>query len=301
MSMRSLLSASLLLFGFAIPSQALSQTSSQLSMDAEYEGALLRAGPPFSVSFADSGKVFNGTLKADYIRNGITYSADTLVWFFENGTVARGTLKGTLKVGDIIFEPAFIEYYPSGKIKTGTVKEGTTIDNLVVPLRSVLTLGENGRVMKVAPVAQNTVNSYRVIHRTLRGMDFYVSWNSDTLQYELVNAVFAVPELVARIPTQWTSGSLPVPSDGVPVVVPAGSSFSRFEDGKTFFWVVSTPGNFLLNGMNFGPGPVLRVRDMQLLSIQVKQAVTINNVTYPPGSSVVFDAAGRPAPKGIGD
>jgi hypothetical protein len=83
--------------------------------------------------------------------------------------------------------------------------------------------------------------------------------------------------------------------------VPAGSSVSRFEDGKTFFWVIPTPGNFLLNGINFGPGPVLRVRDMQLLSIQVKQAVIINNVTYQPGSSVVFDAAGRPAPKGIGN
>jgi hypothetical protein len=284
-----------------LPLQALAQIPTTLPVDAEYEGALLRSGPPYRVAFADSGKVFSGTLKADYVRNGITYSADTVIWFFDNGTVSRGTLKSSLKANDILFEAAFVEFYPTGKVKSGTVKEATIVDNLVIPLRSLLTLDENSRVIKVAPVAPNTVNGYRVLHRTLRGMDFFVSWNPETFQYDLVSAVFAVPQLVARIPTEWTSGSLPVPAEGVAVVVPSGSSVSRFEDGKTWFWTVATPGNFLLNGMNFGQGPVLRVRDMQLLSIQVKQAVTIGTIAYPPGSSVVFDAAGRPAPKGIGN
>jgi hypothetical protein len=63
--------------------------------------------------------------------------------------------------------------------------------------------------------------------------------------------------------------------------------------------VVPTPGNFVLNGVNYGPGPLLKVRDMQLLSIQVRQPVVIGGVTYPTNTSVAFDGAGRPSPIGM--
>jgi hypothetical protein len=269
-----------------------------LPAEAEYEGAFLRTAPNVVV-FHESGKLRNGVLKVDYIRDGITYQADTYVWFFEDGTVSNGVLRAPTRIGDLTFEAGHIEYYPSRQVKKAVVKESTTVDNLFIPLRSDVMFREDGRIFSVQPQSQNN-QTYRVLHRTIRGNNYNVTWNPQARQYEFQNYTTGVSQLVARIATQWTQASIPVPATVVPVIVPPGSTMTRNNANPAeSFWVVPTPGNFVLNGVNYGPGPLLKVRDMQLLSIQVRQPVVIGGVTYPANTSVAFDGAGRPSPIGM--
>jgi hypothetical protein len=295
--MRSKFLACAMLIAVSVHTGAFAQQVSLVD-PAEYEGAFLR-NAPYPVNFYETGRVMNGVLKVDYIRDDVTYLAESFVWFFDNGKVWKGVLKGPLKLNDLTFEAGNIEYFPSGAVRMAVIKEGTTIDGVFIPLKADVTFRDDGRMANIAFQAQNN-QVYRVLHRTIRGNNFNVAWNKDTGRYEFQNYTTGVNQLVARIAPQWTQASIPQPFTAVPVIVPPGSTMSRNNANPAeTFWSVPTPGNYVLNGVNYGPNALLKLRDMQLLSIQVRQAVTVGGVTYPSGTSVAFDVAGRPLPIGM--
>jgi hypothetical protein len=294
--MRTVLVSAALLAAIAMTEGAAGQ-SAALPVEAEYQGALLRT-PPQTVTFYPSGRVMNGVLRSDYSRDGVTYTVDTMIWFFEDGSVWRGTLKTPAKLGELTFEPGVVEFQPSGRVRSGIIAESKLIDGVFNALRSTITFRDDGRMVTVAPLVENNL-SYRVLDRTILGRRFDLSWNVATGRYEFRNYTAGAAQLVARLATSWSSSSLPEPFTIVPVLVPSGSTMTRNNaNAAEDYWAVPTPGDYVLNGVNYGPGVVLRVRDMQLVSVMVRRPTTVGGVTYPANTSILFDAAGRPAPVG---
>jgi hypothetical protein len=248
------------------------------------------------VAFHTSGRLFTGYLKADYVFNGATFEAGTLIRFNEDGRVQSGTLKADTAFGARTFLKGPIEFYPNGAVQRGLVGAGFTDDNLTIPLNAQITLAGNGRVTGISP----TVNPprYRLLGRTVRG-DAGLAFDGNPGLYRLISSSAGEQMLIARFVAKRSQ--LGTPFAIVPVVVPVGTNFrlstvdpAQIAGGQTNdIWV---PERFAFNGWEFGTNPRLFVRDMRLVGIQVTQNLTIGGHAFRAGRMVLFDDNGRIIP-----
>lgn len=270
------------------------QVSSQLvtlPADAEYQGALLKAGEP--TRFSPTGRITEAVLKTDYARDGFIFAAGTAIGFEPTGKVVSGTLKQDTAFGKFIFTPGLLTFYATGQVKSAGVRAGGADRNLVIPTDGSLDLSAAGTVTGFRPRA---IAPYRLFNRTLMSAAiFHFDERSQT--YLLHRGAAGAAQVVGRAVLKRDSDGNPTQS--VPVILPAGTAFTLLSDPAGLpseFHSNWHPSSFVLNGTDFGPTPEVWVRDMRVEAVRISRDLTIGGVTYRGGSRVALDEAGKPIP-----
>lgn len=262
--------------------------SVQLQTDAEYMGALLKGGD--RVFLSPFGRVTEGVLKADYQRGPYIFSANNVIRFDAVGNVIGGTLKNAVTVGNFTLRPGQISFHSNGQINTALIKAGGGNHNLLIPVDGTITFSKRGIIGSFDP---RSSESYRIFDRSLTtGVTF--AFDEENQRYTLSRGTVAQPQLVAR--TVLKRDESGIPSESIPVIMPANTSFAFWPDGSNLpeFYSTWYPRSFVLGGVHFGPTPQVWIRDFKVVFVQVSQDVLIDGVTYSAGSKVVLDDAGRP-------
>lgn len=260
----------------------------KLPSDAEYMGALLDSSIP--VGFYSSGRLHYGTLKADYQRDGMVFQSGTGINFFEDGGVLTATLKGDASSNGFTFAAGGIRFFPDGRVNSGTLKSAAMAQNLALQARFGIMLDQAGRVTQVDG---GGLPKYPLLGRTLRGSAGVVFDPGSNL-YQLASGTVAEPQLIARLIIRDSNGQR-IP---VPVLMPAFSTFrlrANDQSGNWYDWWVP-PAGFQLAGHNFGHTPMVLIRDMRVLGVQIKQPLTIAGRQYNAGDTVWLNDAGDPLP-----
>lgn len=273
--------------------ESLTEIGTTLPSDAEHYGALFDRTKP--VLFYNSGRLGKGTLKNDYTVNGLVFAAGTDVNFYEHGSVSRGTLKNDAQYKSISIRKGMITLYQDGSILSCVVNVPFTDRNLTISTAgSFVQFDREGRVVSVDN--DNTM-SYPLLGRTVFRQAELVL-NLAKTEYILFSGTLALPTLVAVIPTKRNTFGHPI--QGETVVVPAQSNFKIFttnpiySEGQQNADTYSVPGSLTISGNNFGSNyPMLLVRDMRVVGVQIRQDLMIQGRQYKANDVVVFDAFGR--------
>lgn len=258
----------------------------KLPVDAEYEGALLDSTQ--NIALYNSGHLRAAHLKADYVKNGITFEAGSIITFEANGTVLSGTIKDEVAIGKMIFIRGLTTFYADGSIRTGRVKAGSIDANLIIPVDSEVTLDSFGKVANVSSGVK-----HRLLGMTVRGITALL-FNRIENTYSLSIGNVGEAQLIAFLPTQRTEVTI---ITAIPVVVPSGAQFdyrsaSSGRDGD--IWIY--PGNFQINNYNFGVTPQLHIKDFKLVGITIQQPLVIGNHQFQAGQKVRLDDVGKVLP-----
>jgi hypothetical protein len=259
-----------------------------LPMDAEYQGALFNRLNPITM-FA-SGRLMNGVLKTDYHRDGLTFSSASNINFYEDGRVRSGTIKTDIAIGPFTFAAGALSFHPNGRVNVGVLRTAATDANLSIPANSTVTFTAEGKVGSVSNISV----PYVLMGRSIRGN---ASLDFDPGGYRLRTAVFFQPQIVARL---ITSPDVFGSSISVPVVVPALSQMdirTGTTSGEAYDrWIPVGPSTFVLNGMDFGVEPVLFIRDMRLVRVQIRQNRVIAGRSFNASDYVWLTEAGTLVP-----
>lgn len=274
-------------------STATSAQEVQLTTDAEYAGALLATGKP--VSFYKSGRVSAGTLKKDFRSGPYVFQANSVIAFYEDGSVSSGVLAQPATDGRYSFVAGKITFHPNGTVSFAKTPAGLTDENLVVPVAANVGFDADGRISAFGTdVPQNVTVLNRSV-ATGNGISF--SYDKVGKRYFLLKGVVGDPQLIARVVTKFNPVGLP--EAVLPIVAPYATGFSLFVPDATQAgggrvherWVL--PNSFNLNGKNFGNGPTLLVRDMQLVGVQLAQAIVIDGIQYKAADVINLNIRGQ--------
>lgn len=261
--------------------------------DAEYAGALLSGGKP--VSFYSSGRVSGGTLKKEFRYGPYVLAANSAITFYQDGSVSTGTLSQAATDGRYSFAPGRVAFHPNGTVAQANVPAGLTVANLQIPVAANVSFDDSGNVSSFTTDIPQNITVLRRSVSTGNGVWLY--FDETNKRYLVSKGTVADPQLVARVVTKYNAVGLP--EAVTPIIVPYASGFQLLvPDGlyangqrSSERWIMQ--GSFVLNGKNFGNGPTLIVRDMQLLAVQLAQAVLIDGVQYKPYDVINLDSRGQ--------
>jgi hypothetical protein len=276
------------------PPAALDDTSVTLSADAEHYGAVFDKARP--VQFYRMGYLAKGTLKSDYAVGGLTYQAGTEISFYQGGQVLSGTLKDDAAIGDFSYAKGAIRFHPNGSVASALVKTSFTHRNLVVTLAgSRVELNEQGRVASIAPPQGTPV--YRLLGQSLK-QPVELAFDERAGVYKLFRGYLAAPTLVAHIAPKRDNLGGPTVSEAF--LVPADTTFQLllnnpvYSAGQQSHDSYNYPGRLVIGGVDFGSNyPSVNVRDMRIVSVQIRQDLTIQGRQYKANDVVLFDQYGR--------
>jgi hypothetical protein len=113
-----------------------------LSENIVHEGIHFKNGQLY---FHETG-ISCGTLNGEQMIDGIKYS--NVVCFDLNGNVSRAFLVENTKIDGILYKGRKeINYYPSKKVKNGTVAERTNINGKIYEAGQSVLFNQNGTLM----------------------------------------------------------------------------------------------------------------------------------------------------------
>jgi hypothetical protein len=262
----------------------------KLTADAEHYGAYLDKN--VNLSFYPTGELLSGFLKADYVDlKGASYPMGSSISFFRDGTVSLGTLKNPYRSGNFEYAPGPVEFWQGGLVRKGRANNPAH-QNIAYAGQADITVNKDGTLSTIQAVSGPPL---RLLNRTLQ-LQAVLQFDEASKAYRLVKGITSGNDvLVALFPTSRPSSNQ-LAGTAIPVIVPKSTTFELPEfNGKNYeAWRVNNQGlPFSFNGWNFGTNPVLIVRDMQLIGVQVSQAVKLGEYQYQPLDIVYFDATGK--------
>lgn len=268
-----------------------------LAADSEANGAVLAAGP---ITFQRDGSIGRATLKTDFVRDGLTYQAGSVIEFFSDGRVSRGQLAAAAPFGpDQQWQllPGPIQFYPNGGLQSANMKAGSRDANVELPVDMSVNLTIDRRFGAMSPLSSAGLQ-YRFWGRTLRnGQAVTFVYDRIAERYVMTRGMAGAPQLAGTLVTGRDAFRLP--TTVVPIVVPTLSTFNFHSRNIDYAANASDydewyyEGVFTINGYNFGLRPRLYFVDSRLARIQLSQSITIDGVAYVSGAVISLNDVGK--------